>query len=109
MNIKNKYDTMFIKKYAELFEALETDEDDLENICGGYYQYKKWFFLLLEGWFDEIKDNKEINLPYADLFLKLDEMFTELSDLDIARIIYYCLGEDALVRVIEEMSIMEEE
>lgn len=109
MNIKNKYDIAFIKKYGELFEALETDEDDLENICGGYYQYKKWFFLLLEEWFNEIKGNKEINLPYADLFFKLDEMFTELSDLDIARIIYYGLGEDILVRVIEEISIMEEE
>lgn len=93
----------------ELYEALETDEDDLENICSGYYQYKRWFFLLLENWFNEIKDNKEIDLPYADLFLKLDEMLTELRDLDIARIILYGLGENTLVRVIEEMKMMETE
>lgn len=109
MDIKSKYDKGFIKKYNELFEALETDEDDLENICNGYYQYKKWFFLLLENWFIEIKDNKEINLPYADLFFKLDETLTELNDLDIARIFLYGFGVDALIKLIEELNVMEAE
>lgn len=109
MDIKSKYDKDFIKKYSELFKALETNEDDLENICSGYYQYKRWFFLLLENLFTEIINNKEIDLPYADLFFKLDETLTELSDLDIARIFLYGLGENALIQLIEELNIMETE
>ena len=84
MDIKSKYDKGFIKKYNELFEALETDEDDLENICNGYYQYKKWFFLLLENWFIEIKDNKDVKESNILNYITEDYPKTYITDGNLA-------------------------
>lgn len=110
MYLKSKYDKDFVNKYQGLFETAEIDEYSLtdENIFNAdYYPIKRYFLLLVVDLFNAIKDNS--NLPYAELFLQLDETLTELKDVDIARIIMYALGENALIRTIEELDILDKE
>ena len=104
----NKYNDEFINKNQELFEALEIKEEHLTEsdvFNMGYYKPQQYFLLLVEVLFEQIE--KHDKLPYATLFLLLNETFTELKDIDLARIIIYVLGKDALVKTIEELNMLD--